>query len=108
MEEIDLTPLIERIRTEFGDYKPKAQELRPVVMAFGIGDGMSLASLLLGAWAYLFPRNTAPKCAHKLYFAGKACGSPLISIVYTDTTKELVMHCQSGHKTVQRTARLYA
>lgn len=108
MDEIDLALLIERIRTEFGDYKPKAHELRPVVMAFGIGDAMSLASLLLGAWAYLFPRNTAPKCPHKLYFAGKACGLPLISIVYNDTTKELVMHCENGHKTVQRTTRFYA
>lgn len=108
MEEIDLALLIERIRAEFGDHKPRAQELRPIVIAFGIGDAMSLASLLLGAWAFLFPRNTASKCPHKLYFARRACGLPLISVVYNDTTKELVMHCQNGHKTVQRTTRFYA
>ena len=108
MEEIDVLGIIADLREEFPyPYKPRVRQVQERLIAFGVNDAIGLASLIIGVWSYLFPRNLTPKCPHKLYFAGHACGSPLVSVIFDEVNKQLVMHCQNGHKTVQRTSRLY-
>ena len=107
MEGTDIKQLLFRIGDELGPKKPSHRVLTQVIVSFDIAAAATVASLILGAWPLLFPRNGPSKCGFKGPFSHRACGQPLRHTEFREAELELVMVCAAGHVTKQRTTRLH-
>ena len=101
---MDILGRVADARQKLGDSTPDATKIRAYFGELSTSDQIALASLIVAAWSYLFPRDKddKPRCKYKSRLSGKICGAKLVSIEYNDSRRELVMVCQKGHKTTQR------
>ena len=75
------------------------------LLAFGVADAATLASLILSAWPLIFPRDGRPKCPYKGPLTGR-CEARIIHTSYDSKNKQVLLVCEQGHETLQRTPRV--
>ena len=104
--EVEMRNVLQATRERFGTRRPTRAQLANFVAGLGIGEGLALASLMLAAWAYLFPRSAdkSPRCPLRRPFTGRACGAELVHIEYREADRTLLMVCAHGHRTKKRTS----
>jgi len=102
---MDIREIVKATRVEFKGRKPTLTELTNFVATFGVAEALALASLLLAAWAYLFPRDPekSPRCPFKRPLTGRACGAKIVEHKFIEEERKLLAICQHGHKTEKRT-----
>ena len=87
--------------------KPPVGAVEQRILAFGIVDAATVASLILGVWGILYPPDARSKCTFSGQLPGKRCGAPILHTEYDRTNRELVMVCAAHHQIVQRKPRVY-
>lgn len=103
MERIEIRgEVLESIWRTYQGQKPPHAVLQSHLMQFGLADA---ASLILGIWPIMFPRDGRPKCPFKGPMTGP-CRSRIIANSYDRLNKEVVLMCEEGHETVQRKGRI--